>query len=114
ARELLKRLQGADLVVLNGEGSVYRTNLSAIRELFIAWLCKHQLGISTILVNATVHLTDVMPILPAMVRKTLPVLDAVAVREPVSRRNLAQYAPDVAVGLIPDSAFALTSDDALE
>ena len=58
--------------MLNGEGSVYRTNLSAIRELFIAWLCKCHLGIPTIFVNATVHLTDVMPILPAMVRKTLP------------------------------------------
>ena len=114
ADELLSRLQGADLVVLNGEGSVYRTNLSAIRELFIAWLCKCHLGIPTIFVNATVHLTDVMPILPAMVRKTLPVLDAVAVREPLSLRNLAHYAPRVAVQLIPDSAFALTSDDARE
>ncbi len=114
ADELLSRLQGADLVVLNGEGSVYRTNLSAIRELFIAWLCKCHLGIPTIFVNATVHLTDVMPILPAMVRKTLPVLDAVAVREPLSLRNLAHYAPHVVVQLIPDSAFALTSDDARE
>ncbi len=112
ADELLSRFQGADLVVLNGEGSVYRTNLSAIRELFIAWLCKCHLGIPTIFVNGTVHLTDVMPILPAMVRKTLPVLDAVAVREPHSLRNLAHYAPGVAVQLIPDSAFALTSDDA--
>ncbi|MGO9856759.1 MAG: polysaccharide pyruvyl transferase family protein [Acidimicrobiales bacterium] len=114
ADELLSRLQGADLVVLNGEGSVYRTNLSAIRELFIAWLCKCRLGIPTIFVNGTVHLTDVMPILPAMVRKTLPALDAVAVREPHSLRNLAHYAPDVAVQLIPDSAFALTPDDARE
>jgi polysaccharide pyruvyl transferase WcaK-like protein len=114
ADELLRRLRGADLVVLNGEGSVYRTNLSAIRELFIAWLCKCHLGIPTIFVNATVHLTDVVPILPAMVRKTLPVLDAVAVREPLSLRNLAHYAPRVAVQLIPDSAFAVTVDDARE
>jgi len=114
ADELLSRFQGADLVVLNAEGSIYRTNLSAIRELFIAWLCKCHLGIPTIFVNGTVHLTGVMPILPAMVRKTLPVLDAVAVREPLSLRNLAHYAPHVAVQLIPDSAFALTSDDVRE
>ena len=114
ADEILSRLRGADLVVLNGEGSVYRTNLSAIRELFIAWLCKCHLGIPTIFVNATVHLTDVMPIVPAMVRKTLPVLDAVAVREPHSLRNLGHYAPSVNVQLIPDSAFALTSADARE
>jgi polysaccharide pyruvyl transferase WcaK-like protein len=114
ADELLSRLRGADLVVLNGEGSVYRTNLSAIRELFLAWLCKCHLGIPTIFVNATVHLTDVMPVLPAMVRKALPLLDAVAVREPLSFRNLGYYAPTVTVQLIPDSAFALTSADARE
>jgi polysaccharide pyruvyl transferase WcaK-like protein len=112
ADELLSRFQGTDLMVLNGEGSLYRTNLSAIRELFIAWLSKCQLGIPTIFLNGTVHLTDVMPILPAMVRKTLPVLDAVAVREPHSLRNLAHYAPRVAAQLIPDSAFVLTSEDA--
>ena len=114
ADDFLRRFQGADLVVLNGEGSVYRTNLSAIRELFLAWLCKLHLGIPTVFVNATVHLTDVMPILPAMVRKTLPVLDAVSVREPLSLRNLAHYSPRVDVQLIPDSAFALTSGDARE
>lgn len=114
AEELLRRFDGAALVVLNGEGSIYRTNLSAIRELFIAWFCKRHLGIPTIFVNATVHLTDVMPILPAMVRKTFPVLDAVAVREPASLRNLAHYAPRVAVRLIPDSAFAVTPEDARE
>ncbi len=114
ADEFLRRCEGADLIVLNGEGSVYRTNPSAIRELFMAWLCKCHLGIPTVFLNGTVHLTDVMPILPAMVRKTLPVLDAVAVREPLSLRNLAHYAPSVAVQLIPDSAFALTARDARE
>ena len=54
-----------------------------------------------------VHLTDVMPVLPAMVRKTFSVLDAVAVREPCSLRNLAQFAPDVAAQVFPDSAFVL-------
>jgi polysaccharide pyruvyl transferase WcaK-like protein len=112
AQELLKRLRRAELVVLNGEGSVYRTNVSAIRELFLAWLCKARLGIPTVFVNATVHLTDVMPILPAMARKTLPILDAVAVREPYSLRNLEHYVPEVDVRLIPDSAFALVPDDA--
>jgi polysaccharide pyruvyl transferase WcaK-like protein len=112
ANELLRRFEGADLIILNGEGSVYRTNLSAIRELFLAWLCKSRLGIPTVFVNATVHLTDVMPILPAMVRKTFPLLDAVSVREPRSLKNLAQYAPAVDVRLIPDSAFALCPADA--
>jgi polysaccharide pyruvyl transferase WcaK-like protein len=78
----------------------------------LAWLCKSRLEIPTVFVNATVHLTDVVPILPAMVRKTLPVLDAVAVREPFSLRNLGHYVPAIEPLLIPDSAFALTPDDA--
>jgi hypothetical protein len=90
AEEFLSRLRGADAVLLNGEGSLYRTNLSAIRELFVAWLCKTRLGIPTVYLNGRVHLTNVMPILPAMVRKTFAELDAVAVRDPFSLRNLAR------------------------
>ena len=107
AEEFLARLRGADVVVLNGEGSLYRTNLSAIRELFLAWLAKTRLGIPTVFLNGTVHLTGVLPILPAMVRKTFAELDAVAVREPLSLRNLNEFVPGLDVQLIPDSAFLL-------
>jgi polysaccharide pyruvyl transferase WcaK-like protein len=99
------------VVVLNGEGSLYRTNLSAIRELFLAWLAKTRLGIPTVFLNGTVHLTGVIPTLPAMVRKTFAELDAVAVREPPSVRNLAEFAPGLPVQLIPDSAFLLDPSD---
>ena len=102
----------ADVVVLNGEGSLYRDNLSAIRELFLAWLAKERLGIPTVFLNGMVHLSGVMPVLPAMVRKTFSVLDAIAVREPCSLRNLEEYVPDVHAALIPDSAFAIRPDAA--
>lgn len=108
ADEVLRRFDGASLVVLNGEGSIYRTNLSAIRELFLAWLAKDRLKIPTVFVNGGIHLTDVMPVLPAMVRKTLPRLDAIAVREPRSLRNLREYVPGVDARLFPDSAFVFT------
>ena len=111
--ELLERFSGADLVLLNGEGSVYRTNLSAIRELYLAWFAKERLGIPTAYVNGGIHLTDVMPVLPAMVRKTFASLDAVAVREPRSLRNLREYVPEVAARCFPDSAFAFSPADAL-
>ena len=114
APEFLTRLEGVDLVVLNGEGSTYRTNLSAVRELFLAWFSKEQLGIPTVFVNGSLHLTDVMPVLPAMVRKTFPSLDAVAVREPRSLRNLREYVPEVDARLVPDAAFVFTTDDARE
>jgi polysaccharide pyruvyl transferase WcaK-like protein len=112
AQAFLSRFEGADLVVLNGEGSIYRTNPSAIRELFLAWLARERLGIPTVFINGMVHLTDVVPVLPAMVRKTFSTLDAVAVREPCSLRNLRQYAPDVEAQVLPDSAFVFTADDA--
>jgi polysaccharide pyruvyl transferase WcaK-like protein len=112
AQEFLARFEGADLVVLNGEGSIYRTNPSAIREMFLAWLARERLGIPTVFINGMVHLTDVVPVLPAMVRKTFSALDAVAVREPCSLRNLRQYAPEVDAQVLPDSAFVFTADDA--
>jgi len=103
----LKALEGVDVVILNGEGSMYRTNLSAVRELFIAWFAKTRLGIPTVFVNGLVHLTRVDAILPAMMRKTFRVLDAVAVRDPWSLRNAREFMPDIPVKLIPDSALAL-------
>jgi hypothetical protein len=112
ALEFLSRFEGADLVVLNGEGSLYRTNPSAIRELFLAWFARERLGIPTVFINGMVHLTDVVPVLPAMVRKSFSALDAVAVREPYSLRNLRAYAPEVDAVVLPDSAFVFTADDA--
>ena len=110
--DYLKKFNGVDLVVLNGEGSIYRQNISAQRELFLAWFAKTRLGIPTIFINGTVHLTNVVPILPAMLKKSFGALDAVAVREPVSLRNLHQYAPNIPARMIPDSAFYLAFEPA--
>jgi len=112
--QYLDRFAAADLVVVNGEGSLYRRNQSAVRELFLAWFCKTRLGVPTMFVNGSSHLTDVDPVLPPMVRKTFAALDAVAVREPPSYRNLRHYAPDVDVKYFPDSAFVFTPSHARE
>jgi polysaccharide pyruvyl transferase WcaK-like protein len=103
----LESLDGVDLVILNGEGSMYRANLSAVRELFLAWLAKTRLGIPTVFINGLVHLTLVVPILPAMMRKTFRVLDAITVRDPYSLRNVQTFLPEIPVKLVPDSALAL-------
>ena len=102
-----KALEGVNAVILNGEGSMYRTNLSAVRELFIAWFAKARLGIPTVFINGLIHLTLVVPILPAMMRKTLGILDAVAVRDPWSLKNAREFMPDMPIRFIPDSALAL-------
>ena len=112
AGEFLSRFEGADLIVLNGEGSIYRTNHTAIRELFLAWLAKERLGIPTVYVNGGLHLTGVVPILPGMVRKTFRSLDGVALREAWSLRNVQEYVPGLQAALFPDTAFTLTPEDA--
>jgi polysaccharide pyruvyl transferase WcaK-like protein len=75
--------------------------------LFLAWFAKTRLGIPAIFINGLVHLTLVVPILPAMVRKTFRVLDAVTVRDPWSLRNVQEFMPEIPVKLVPDSALAL-------
>jgi polysaccharide pyruvyl transferase WcaK-like protein len=112
--QYLSRFRAADLIVVNGEGSLYRRNQSAVRELFLAWFGKTRLGVPAIFVNGSSHLTDVDPLLPAMARKSFGALDAVAVREPPSYRNIRHYVPDVDSKYFPDSAFVYTSDHARE
>ena len=90
----LKALHGVDIVILNGEGSMYRTNLSAIRELFLAWFAKARLGIPTIFINGLVHLTLVVPILPAMMRKTFRVLERDRARPVVAAERAGVHAGD--------------------
>jgi polysaccharide pyruvyl transferase WcaK-like protein len=114
ANAFLDRFRAADLVLLNGESSIYRDNASAVRELFLVWLAKERLGIPSVFVNGGVHLTDVVPVVPPMVRKTFPRLDAVAVREPRSLRNLRDNVPEVEARMFPDAAFAFAPDDAEE
>lgn len=106
---LVERLRSADLVLYNGEGSLYRRNLSARQALFMLWLAKTRLNIPSVLANATLSLGHVDPILPGMVRRTLPLLDSVAVREPWSLRNLNEHVPHANAMLVPDSAFHLAS-----
>jgi polysaccharide pyruvyl transferase WcaK-like protein len=107
ASAFLEKLEGVDIVIVNGEGSMYRTNISAIRELFLLWLAKTRLGIPAVFLNGLVQLSLIMPVLPAMVRKTFSVLDAVAVRDPYSLRNVQEFMPEIPVRVLPDSALAL-------
>jgi polysaccharide pyruvyl transferase WcaK-like protein len=109
-KEYLVKLKNADLIMLNGEGSVYRSNVSAIRELFLLWFAKTRLGIPAMFVNGTVHLTDIMPVLPAMVRKAFSALDGIALREPFSYRNVLAYVPDVSARMIPDAAWIMNRE----
>jgi hypothetical protein len=105
ADEYIARLDACDAVVFNAEGSTYRNNRAANLCLFMLWLAKTKFHIPSFFLNGIVHLTLVDAILPGMVRKTFPVLDGIAVREPLSLRNVEEHVPGVKAQMVPDSVF---------
>ena len=108
AEEFLAKARAADVILHNGENSIYRNTEEGCRGLFLLWLAKTRLRKVSCIVNHTAHLDDVLPIMPAMANLVYPVLDLVAVREPCSLRNLnalgiqnAELFPDVVFGVDP-------------
>lgn len=103
--ELISKIREADVIVFHAEGSTYRNNASAVRCLFALWLAKTRLGKRALFLNGSVTLTEVDPVLPAMVSKVFGIMDAVAVREPRSLANVQRWLPNVSAKLVPDSVF---------
>ena len=106
AREFLAVAEKADLIVYNGENSIYRNTPEGCRGIFLLWLAKTRLGKRSCIVNHTAHMNDVRPIMSGLARKVFPVLDLVAVREPCSFANLKALGIKNAE-LFPDAVFAL-------
>ncbi len=105
AVEFLAIARTADVVVYNGENSIYRNTEEGCHSLFLLWLSRTRLGKASCIVNHTADLNDVRPIMNAMVQLVDPVLDLVATREPCSLRNLHELGVHNAV-LFPDVVFA--------
>jgi hypothetical protein len=110
AREFLDLAGRADIVVYNGENSIYRNTVEGCHGLFLLYLAKTRLEKASCIVNHTAQLDDVRPIMNGMVRLVDPLLDLVAVREPCSLRNLQ------AIGIkdaeaFPDVAFAIDVEE---
>jgi polysaccharide pyruvyl transferase WcaK-like protein len=101
----IKHVRWADLVIYNGEGSIYRRNHSAIKALFMSWYARKILGKPCAYLNGGLHLTHVEPFLPPMARKTLLELDAVTIRESWSMQCAREFVPGLEAELLPDSAF---------
>jgi polysaccharide pyruvyl transferase WcaK-like protein len=108
--EFLELAQGADVVVYNGENSIYSNTTEGCHGLFLLWLARTRLGKPSCIVNHTAQLDDVRPIMAGMVRLVYPALDLVAVREPRSWANLQALGVSNAE-LFPDAVFALDPDD---
>jgi polysaccharide pyruvyl transferase WcaK-like protein len=105
ANAFIRQAQWADLVIYNGEGSIYRRNYSALKALFMSWYARKILGKPCAYLNGGLHLTHVEPFLPPMARRTLLELDAVTLRESWSLRCAQEFVPGLAPELLPDSVF---------
>lgn len=107
-RGLLEQMTSADAVLVNGEGSVYGTESKGFEELFFAWYAKTRLKKPVAMVNQTMDLSDAA--MRRAAEETLPLLDDVSFREPVSLRKNLDLLPDgTPHQVVPDAAFSRRS-----
>jgi polysaccharide pyruvyl transferase WcaK-like protein len=113
AHEFLAAARDADIIVHNGEHSIFRNTTEGCRALFLLWFARTRLGKPSCEINHTAHLTSIVPIMPGMVRLVYPTLDLVTVREPCSLRNLFSLGIEN-VELVPDVVFNVPESDYAE
>lgn len=100
----------ADVVVYNGENSIYRNTVEGCRSIFLLYLARTQLNTPACAVNQTVHVTQVRPIMKAMIQSVYPMLDVVSNREPKSWQRLRDLGVHSA-RLSADAVFYLNDLD---
>ena len=108
--DYITELEKSDIVIFNGEGSLYRNNYTAIKGLFMLWYSKTQYQKPSYFINGSVTLSHVDQILPAIVKKTFLELDGIYIREPYSLRNLFEFYPFINASFVPDAVFSLFSE----
>lgn len=106
APHFMTELARADVLVYNGENSMYRNTFEGTRALFLLWLAKTRLDKPTCIINHTAHITGVRPMMNAMVRKVYPRLDLVTCREAASYALVRDMGIEK-VHLIPDVVYWL-------
>jgi polysaccharide pyruvyl transferase WcaK-like protein len=107
--EFINLARWADVVVYNGENSLYRNTIEGCRAVFLLYVAKHRLDTPSCAVNHTAHITDVRPIMRSMVQSVYPTLDVIAAREPRSWDNLRSLGIESA-RLAADVVFRLGID----
>lgn len=85
-------IRESDLVLINGEGSIYDRRRKGRALLFIAYLAAEHLGRPVALVNHTADVHD--PVVHEIAANVYPLLDDVVCREPRSARRCARFLPD--------------------
>ncbi len=99
-------IDACDVVVINGEGSIYDRRRKGRILLFIAYLAVEHMDTECVLVNHTADVSD--PIVREAAATVYPLLDDVVFREPRSARACEAFRPGDAVDhLGADAAFRL-------
>ncbi|WP_169972667.1 polysaccharide pyruvyl transferase family protein [Tautonia rosea] len=96
-------IEQSDVVVINGEGSIYDRQRKGRMMLFLAYVAKKYLNKPCLLVNHTADLHD--PIMADMAALVYPILDDVVFREPISAETCRTIVPDAMERIAPDAAF---------
>ena len=109
-RPEVEAIRHCDVVLVNGEGSIYDTQRKGRMMLFVAYLAKRHLDTPVALVNHTADVHD--PAMREMVDLVYPLLDDVVFREPLSARACGHlYPDDLADRTAADAAFGYRPAD---
>jgi polysaccharide pyruvyl transferase WcaK-like protein len=108
-QEEYQALEACDMVVINGEGSIYDRQRKGRMMLFLAYLSKTSFNKPCIMVNHTADIHD--PVMRDMVAHVYPMLDDVVFREPLSAEACAPYCEKHTDTLSADAAFRYTVTD---
>ena len=101
-QEYLPDLKTCDLVLVNGEGSIYSSEQKGFMTLFICWFAKNKLNKKCILVNHTADLSNKK--MMKLAEEIYPILDDVSYRDPISDKKY-NYLVKNEDTFVPDAAF---------
>lgn len=108
-KEYLKILEGiekSDVVVINGEGSIYGSQRKGMFMFFVAYAAKVIFNKKCILVNHTADLSA--PDMRDIACAVYPLMDDIVTREPVSYRGLGELFPKLDIVNGADAAYVLS------
>jgi hypothetical protein len=96
----ISRIKSCDIVIINGEGSIYKDVLKCRYQLFLAYISKTVYNKAVYIVNHTAEISFVKDI----IKEVYAILDGIAVREPFSLNELKNIGITNVV-LAPDAVF---------
>jgi polysaccharide pyruvyl transferase WcaK-like protein len=110
-QDIKSHISSADLVLINGEGLMYRNNRYSRMALFIAYLSKVYFDTTCAIVNHTIDFQD--DSFKKMVKKIYPLLDNIVFREPVSKEMFDSEfnGKKISTAVAADAAFRHSPTD---